>query len=293
MADRYLTTSEVADYLRLKERKVYDLVASAGIPHARITGKLLFPQSLIDLWVDRHVVGPDGPLRAPPPIVAGSSDPLLEWALTEAGTGLARLPGGSEDGMTRIAEGAAVLAGLHLLDVASGDYNVPAVRRRLGLGDVVLVHWARRRQGLVVSRGNPFGVSGIADLCRPPLRIILRKEGAGSGLLLDHLLAAEGIARSDLCAAPDHAATEEEVGAAIIEGRADVGLAIEAVARRTGLDFLPLRQECYDLLLRRRDYFEAPLQRLFAFVRTEGFAARARTLGGYDVAEAGAIRYNA
>ena len=136
-------------------------------------------------------------------------------------------------------------------------------------------------------------MAGVRDLGQPSLRVVLRKEGAGSGLLLDHLLTGAGLERRDLTAVEEYAGTEEEVGAAIIEGRADAGLAIEAVARRMGLDFLPLWEESFDLLLRRRDYFEPPLQRLFAFARTENFGARAQSLGGYDVSGVGSVRYNA
>jgi putative molybdopterin biosynthesis protein len=94
----YLTTSEVADYLRLKERTVYELVARRQIPCARVTGKLIFPKRLVDRWVEANTEFQDQRLLMPPPIVAGSSDPLLEWALRESGSGLATLFEGSEAG---------------------------------------------------------------------------------------------------------------------------------------------------------------------------------------------------
>src|SRR5579875_4109992 len=110
----FFNTAEVADYLRLKERTIYELVRTKQIPCSRVTGKLLFPRQLIDLWVARQTefAGPD--LRVAPPVAAGSHDPLLEWALRESGSELALLASGSEDGLKRLVANKAVVAGLHL-----------------------------------------------------------------------------------------------------------------------------------------------------------------------------------
>ncbi len=98
-----MTTREVAEYLRIKERKVYDLVKARRIPCTRVTGKWLFPRPLIDAWVSRSAAAVTPP--APPPVIAGSHDPLLEWCLNQAGAGLAMLPGGSLHGIERLAAG--------------------------------------------------------------------------------------------------------------------------------------------------------------------------------------------
>ncbi|MEX0758629.1 MAG: helix-turn-helix domain-containing protein, partial [Tistlia sp.] len=108
-ASELMTTREVADYLRLKERRIYELVRQRAIPCTRVTGKWLFPKPLIDLWLSRHLEG-SPPASAPPPVVAGSQDPLLDWAVRESGCGLALLPGGSLDGLARLARGEALAA---------------------------------------------------------------------------------------------------------------------------------------------------------------------------------------
>ena len=115
----FLTTKEVADYLRIKERRVYDLIRQRAIPCTRVTGKWLFPRALIDLWLAESAEG-ERPVR-PPPVLAGSQDPLLDWAVKESGCGLASLQGGSLDGIKRFAEGEAVAAGLHLFDAETGQ----------------------------------------------------------------------------------------------------------------------------------------------------------------------------
>ena len=151
----FFNTAEVADYLRLKERTVYELVRTKRIPCSRSAGKLLFPRAMIDEWVTRQVEFAGPSLRHAPPVAAGSHDPLLEWALRESDCELALFTCGSGEGLKRLAADKAVLAGIHLLDTASGEYNLPALRAQGGMSDAVLIEWAKREQGLVTAPGNP------------------------------------------------------------------------------------------------------------------------------------------
>ena len=216
---------------------------------------------------------------------------------------LFRSPGGSLDGIKRFADGGAIAAGLHLLDAESGAFNLPALTAGLGGpalagAGVVLLEWAWRQQGLVVAAGNPHGIATLGDLATrrgldgERLKVMGRQAGAGSHLLLADLLAREGLSFDDLDFLDETARGETDLGLAVLEGRAAAGLAIEAVARSLKLGFVPLLRERYDLLLRRRDYFEPPLAALFAFARGEAFGARAARMGGYDVSGLGTTRYN-
>jgi putative molybdopterin biosynthesis protein len=112
-------------------------------------------------------------------------------------------------------------------------------------------------------------------------------------VLLLRLLDEAGVAAEALTYADPPALSETELGLAVLEGRADAGLAIESAARSLKLGFVPLVEERYDLAMRRRDYFEAPVQLLLTFVRGPRFAERAKALGGYDVSGLGTVRYNA
>lgn len=288
-----MTTREVADYLRVKERKIYELVRDKRIPCSRVTGKWLFPRRLIDRWVAENADYAGVARPSPPPVIAGSHDPLLDWAARESGCGLALLPGGSVDGLRRLAAGEATLCGLHLRDGAGEGYNVEAARDALAGMDIVLVEWAWRRQGLVVAPGNPLSLNSIVDLKKRRARLARRQAEAGSQVLLLRLLDEAEIAPGDMRYADPPALSETELGLAVLEGRADAGLAVEAVARQLKLGFVPLARERYDLAMRRRDFFEAPVQRLLAFARDKRFAERAAALGGYDVAATGTVRYNA
>ena len=289
----YLSTAEVADYLRLKERKVYDLVRQGAIPCVRVTGKLLFPRHSIDLWLMNHLEGDQATARPVPVVLAGSQDPLLEWAVRESGSQLALLCQGSGDGVRRLLEGQAMLAGLHLLDAESGGYNRPQALGMGGMRDLVMVRWATRRQGLLLAPDNPLGIRRLADLTRPEVRIAHRQPDAGAGRLLSWLLEQAGVESSRLHFTAHPSLSEDDLALAIRQGEADAGLGVEAAARRQGLTFLPLHREHFDLALRRRSYFEPPIQRLLAFVQEPRFAERAEALGGYDLGELGRVVYNA
>ena len=288
-----MDTREVAAYLRLKERRIYDLVRNRAIPHVRATGKLLFPRAQIDAWLEGKAEAPTAPARARPPIIAGSHDPLLEWAARESGCGLAILSIGSRAGVETLARGEATAAAAHWIDDASGEYNVPLVRTLLAGADVVVLEWARRTQGLLVREGNPHRVRKIGDLARKRLRVAKRQPEAGSHRLFLHLLARAGIDPSSLDWALRAVHAETELAAIVRDGDADVGLGIEAAARAHGLGFIPLASERLDLVAWRRDAFESPLQRLFSWTRTAEFAARADALGGYDVRKTGCVVFNA
>jgi len=293
-----MTTHEVAAYLRLKERKVYDLVRRQAIPFTRVTGKLLFQKALIDRWMAERSAGPERPTGADrsaapvPPVIAGSRDPLLDWAARQSGSGLALMAGGSRDGLARFVAGDALIAGLHLLDPETGEYNVNAVRDAKADAGAALIEWARREQGLLLAPGNPLRIDGVEALARRRLRIARRQDGAGARVLLDHFLRRAGIDPDKMVYAAETASTGHEVGLAVLGGRADVGLATRAVAHQLQLAFLPLATERFDLLIRRRDYFEPPFQRLLGLARDPSFRAHAQSLTGYDVSGLGTVRYN-
>lgn len=288
-----MNTREVAEYLRIKERKVYDLVREKRIPCARVTGKWLFPKRLIDAWLadgtelprDIHILAP------PPPVIVGSHDPLLDWSVRESDCDLALLASGSLDGLRRFVDGEAMVCALHVLDGRTGEYNIPVVEA-LG-ANAVLIEWARREQGLVVAPGNPLAITGVEDLVRKKPRVVLRQQGAGSRILLERLLEQAGIALDALTTLEQPARSETDLGQAISEGKADAGLGVRAAAHAFRLDFVPLYQERCDLLIRRRDYFEPPVQRLLAFAHSSAFAVRAAEMSGYDVTTTGRIVWNA
>ena len=120
-----MTVTEVADYLRVRERTIYELVRTQRIPSCKLSGKLLFPKRLIELWVAQSADYPQAAthLAAPPLVIAGSHDPLLEWAARESKCELALLVDGSTAGMHRLQAGQATACALHLIDPVTGEYD--------------------------------------------------------------------------------------------------------------------------------------------------------------------------
>jgi putative molybdopterin biosynthesis protein len=286
-----LTLVEAARYLRLSERTLYEMARNRKVPCARIGGKWLFETALLDAWLRKHTdMGDIAP--APPPIVAGSHDPLLEWAVRRSRCGLALKPGGSLDGLDALARNEAVVAGVHVVDPDTGEYNVPAIRAALPGRDIVAIEWATREQGLIVAAGNPLEVASLADVVRNKLHFVPRQEQAGSHVLFVHLLSEAGIALGDVTLADDAALSEGDVAASIVEGKADAGFGIRASAAQAGLGFVKLAVERFDLVLRRRDGFEAPMRTLLDFAKGEEFAARAFRLTGYDISGLGRVVLN-
>ncbi len=292
MAD-LLTTDEAATYLRLSERKLYELVANDAVPCTKVTGKWLFPKAALDRWLAAGLLAPTALALAPaPPIVGGSHDPLLEWALRESGCELASLPEGSEAGLRRLARGEVTAAAIHLhrLGGDGDDANVEAVAHASGLHDAVLIAFARREQGLLVATGNPLRLTDMASVAARRARLALRPQGAGAQLLLLALVARAGLAFDALAVVKPVCPTGPDVAQAVRSGRADCGIATRAVAQTAGLDFVPLTWERFDLALRQRSYFLPGPQALFSFVRTAAFRERAVELAGYDVGAAGEVR---
>ena len=285
----FLTTREVAALLRVKERKVYDLAASGDIPCRRVTGKLLFPRGEVEAWLARGGVGAEARQR-PVNILAGSHDPLLDWAVRESGSGLAAYFDGSLDGLHRLASGEAAIAGLHVFEPARQDWNLDHVREALGSAPVVVVEWARRQQGVLLRRELADEVRALGDLAGR--RVMRRQASAGAGLLLDHLLAQAGVADA-VDFVTSLARTETEAAAAVASGQAEAAPGLAAMARPFGLAFLPTVVERFDLVVDRRAWFEPPFQRLLAFCATPAFAAKAGELGGYDLTGHARVVWNA
>jgi putative molybdopterin biosynthesis protein len=288
------TTAEAAAYLRLKERKIYEMVAEGSVPCTKVTGRWLFPKAELDQWLASSVARPSGMARPEPsPIVAGSHDPLLEWALRESGSGLATLAVGSEAGFNRFVAGETTAASIHLhaLEDPEAEANVAAMASRSDLQDAVLIAFCRREQGFLVASGNPLKINTIEDVAAKRARITMRPKGAGAQLLLLALLHRAGLALDQLTPVSPVSPTGPDIAQAVRAGRADTGVATRGVANAAGLDFVPIVWEHFDLVVRQRDYFRPPMQALIKFLQSDELTARAQELGGYDMSETGTVRF--
>lgn len=289
----FLTTKEVAELLRIKERKLYDLVSSQEIPCVKATGKLLFPKAELMHWIRTGEFLPESKNNARLNVLAGSHDPLLEWAIRESGCGLAMQFDGSLSGLDVFENHGAVATGLHVLNVNGNPdttvWNTHAVQSRFAASNVVLVHWATRQQGLIVPHGNPKQINSVADL--PALKIATRHAGAGGMILFEHLLHTHGL---DLAAlnVSETCRTENDTIAAVASGKADAAPGLQALALQFGLGFVPTQQENFDLMVCRKAWFEPPFQKLIQFTSSSIFKKKAQQFEGYNTTALGTVVWN-
>lgn len=287
----YLTTKEVAELLRIKERRLYDLASAGEIPCTRALGKLLFQRTQIEAWLARHGTG-----SAPasgitfPRVILGSYDPLLEWALRESGSGLATFFDGSLDGLDRFANREGIASGVHIYEPEGDDWNRPVISARFANEFVVLVEWAWRQRGLIVPPGNPKNIKGISDL--KGKRVVPRQAQAGSQHLLTHLLKKAGLT-DEVFAATQPVRSESDAALAVAEEQADAAFGLLSVARQLRLDFVPIISERFDLLVQRSEWFEEPFQRLFEFTNSSAFREKIANADGYDFSGLWRVHFNA
>jgi putative molybdopterin biosynthesis protein len=228
-------------------------------------------------------------------VAIGSHDLVLDLASSalrgiDPGVTLASSNVGSLGGLVTLRDGLCHVAGSHLLDPATGDYTVPYLLRVLRRADLIVVRLVHREQGLIVAAGNPLEITSVADLKRPGLRYVNRQRGAGTRVLLDHELSHRGMEPGDVAGYEREEHTHLSVVAAVAAGRADTGLGIRPATRPFGLDFVPVAQEPYDLVLTRETYgceLLAPLWALLADDNFRAFIDRPDMEAGYSSAETG------
>ena len=197
---------------------------------------------------------------------------------------------GSMGGLLALKRGEAHLAGTHLLDEETGEYNVSYIRKLLPDTKVVLVNLVYRTQGFVVPKGNPKGIKGFEDLRRRDVVFVNRQAGAGTRLLTDLHLKKLRIDPAVVNGYYHEEFTHMAVAAAVLSGAADTGLAVLSAAIALDLDFVPVAQERYDLAIP-RDFYDTPMmQALLGIIRGDReFRERIVSMGGYDVSEMGKV----
>lgn len=198
---------------------------------------------------------------------------------------------GSLGSLIALQEGRADIAGIHLLDGDTGEYNYPYVKHVLPNQEVAMLHLAYRIQGLMFAAGNPKRIKGLEDLKRSDVRMLNRQKGSGTRVLLDFQLQQLGIVAGDVQGYETEVDTHLAVADGVARGEADVGLGIEAAAGACGADFLPLFRERYDLVIPMEIYRSKRLSRLLEIVASQDFRKVVAETGGYDTSQTGATTF--
>ncbi|WP_051534317.1 molybdopterin biosynthesis protein [Desulfitibacter alkalitolerans] len=196
---------------------------------------------------------------------------------------------GSLGGISALKRGEAHSAGMHLLDPETGEYNVSYVKRLLPDEEVLLVNLVYRQQGLMVAKGNPLKIRGLEALTEPNIKFINRQKGAGTRILLDYLLAKEGIKESQISGYRKEEYNHLAVAAAIAANTAHVGMGIMAAAQALDLDFVPLIEERYDICIPKVFLKDERIKKLLHIICSEEFKEQVSKLGGYGTKQTGKI----
>lgn len=226
-------------------------------------------------------------------VITGSHDPLLDEVADilkrqDRNSSVASSHVGSMGGITAVKRGEAHLGGVHLLDEASGTYNIPYLRKYFPQGGVFLVECVQRTQGLMVPKGNPLGIREFADIAGK--RYVNRQKGSGTRILCDYLARQNTVDPESVLGYDREEYTHTAVAAAIAAGTADAGLGILSAARIYDLDFVPICEEQYDLLVAENAFALDMVQRLMEVLRGKEFARRLSVMGGYSLKHPGEIR---
>lgn len=205
------------------------------------------------------------------------------------GLSLASSNVGSLGGITALARGEAHMAGSHLLDEETGEYNISYVRRYLSGRAIVVMNLVHRVQGLIVARGNPKCIKSLEDLVRDDVSFINRQRGSGTRVLLDFKLTELGVKPEQIAGYDREDYTHLAVAAAVAGGRADAGLGILSAANAMDVDFVPLLSEQYDLIIPKEFYDGPKLQPVLEVIRSKEFRLEVDALGGYDTTFMGKV----
>jgi putative molybdopterin biosynthesis protein len=214
---------------------------------------------------------------------------LLAQYLAGADRRLVSANAGSMGGLLAIQRGEAHLAGSHLLDADTGQYNLPDIERVLPDRPIVVITLVGRQQGLIIGKGNPKGIHTLEDLIRHDIRYINRQRGAGTRVLLDYNLRQLGLDPKDIVGYATEEYTHLGAAVAIASGRADCGLGIAAAAQALDLDFIQMFEERYDLVIPEEHYYSELLAPLWNVLRQEEFRKAVASLPGYSVEHMGEL----
>lgn len=293
---KLMTTREVAAFLNVNEKMIYTLVAEKDLPATKVTGKWLFPQHLVEQWVDNNTTNfpkqaGQFPAGKGVVILAGSNDLLLDKVVSQfnasvKGSLAVFANVGSMGGIHALRQGLCHIASSHLVQDDDKDYNFQFAFEELQTMPVV-VNFCKRQQGLLFKKDNPFVIEQFADVGKKGIRLVNRPLGTGTRLLLEKELKQAKLSGSRIKGYDHEVSRHLDVGLEILADRADVGPGIEAVAGMLGLGFLPLRWERFDLLISRHLFFEKSIQQFLGMLEQDAFKETVAQTIGYDVGLSG------
>jgi len=293
-----MDTQQVSDYLGVHEKQVYTLIHDRGLPATKITGKWLFPSHFVDRWLESSVINmPEGrpflDAASDLLLIAGSDDPLL---VRLTGVFRERSPDtivlqsrtGSMDGLAALKKRLVHVACVHLMD-PEGGYVTDHIRDHLG-SDITVVTFAGRTQGIILPPENPLSIKDLSDACARVSRWAVRAVGTGTRVLMEIELDYLNLDTDLVLSGGIEVQSHLDAALTVLTGKADAAFGIEAAARQAACYFIPVRQERFDMIVSKENFFLPQVQGLIGLLREGEFRDMADALGGYDLRESGEMR---
>lgn len=302
------TTEEIAKLLKISKLTVYDLIKKGELASYRV-GKQMrvdpadleaYKQRAKGIQIKEHpapssIVVPAASYHGPRPIVITGQDlslDILAKHMEKNISGIRPLRSyvGSLDSLISMYRGESDIVSTHLLDGDTGEYNLPYIRKLLVGSSYMVVNMLSRNAGLYVKQGNPLSIKGWSDLARPGLRLVNREKGSGARVLLDEQLRLHSIKAEQLAGYELEQSNHLGVASKVASGEADVGVGIEKAASIVGqIDFIPLIQERYDLVMLKTTHNQAWIDALLQILRSSEFKKELQNISGYDLSRTGEI----
>jgi len=303
-----LSTQEVADLLKVSKSTIYDLIRRGEIQSYKVGRKVRFTDEDVKKYIDYsresqatknapltdgtpfNLLGSD---KRPDGFIICGQDLILD--VLSNYMRLHNVPAlrayiGSYDGLVSLYRNMVNVTAAHMWDSDTDTYNVPYVRRLLPGIPAVIVHLTCRMQGLYILKGNPKGIRGWEDFGRDDIVMINREQGAGSRVLLDENLKLLGIFGSNIKGYKKETSSHLAVASAVSRGEADVAVGNEKIARQVdNIEFIPMKKERYDLVLRKEDMNTPEIQTMLKIIRSAAFRNEFGNIGGYDTSDIGEV----
>jgi putative molybdopterin biosynthesis protein len=280
------STKDTAAYLKVNEKKVYQLVRDGDIPHTRIGGKIIFSREILDRWIREKTVQENNIL------VAGSDDALLKRVIDRFNKSSSHVafyaPLGSVTGLQLLNRGRASIATVHILDL-DGKHSLSYLDRYLTRQDFFVVRLFSREQGIFLPPGNPHKIKSFEDLAKRKIRFLNRNIGSGTRLLIDFLTASSRAGSMIQMIQNEEAHSHLDAGIRVLNGQADASFGIRYVAELLKLDFVPVILEPFDFVIPAHSWENRNIVEFLKCFDQSALFSQMGSLQGYDLSAMGSV----
>jgi len=283
------TIEEVAQLLKVSKLTIYDLVKKGELPVFKVGRQMRLASEDLDVYIAKHRMNSNQEQKTI--IISGQDmalDILGKHIEARLGYKVLRSHEGSFNGLLAMYQGNSDIASLHMYDGDTTAYNLPYIRKVFVSHRYILLRLLTRKAGFYVAKGNPLHITSIVDL-QGDVRLVNREKGSGIRTLLDELLRTHGISQTQVAGYGQEEKDHISVASAVASGAADVGLGIEKTARLVDVDFVPIIEESYDIVLLKNDGNEALISTVQEILNDDMFQQEIRAIGGYDVSQMGTV----